>query len=318
MSAEFGPFPEFSWSQSRRSTFRECPRKYYYQYYGSWKGWEEGADREVRAAYRLKQITNLHLVVGSVVHDLASQAILRVRGGNVPFTVGELIEMGRHRLNLAWVESQKRSEWERAPRSLTMLHEFYYGSGPAGDLIAGIREKLRLCLSNLLQAASYREALAAPFADVKEADRLDDFLLDGYKLYAQPDLLYRRGGGEYRLVDWKTGQESVLHQRQIRVYALYVRSRSDLEPGPITACLSYLSSGTDREFPITDEECDEARAEIRDSIAAMEGYLASTETYEPLPKKAFPLRQDTESCRSCKFFALDEEEIERAADQGPF
>ena len=50
MPAEFGPLPEFSWSQTRRSTFRDCPRMYYWQYYGSWKGWEDDAPEEARIA----------------------------------------------------------------------------------------------------------------------------------------------------------------------------------------------------------------------------------------------------------------------------
>ena len=38
---------EFSWSVSRDSTFRKCQRMYYYQYYGSWGGWNDDADHVV-------------------------------------------------------------------------------------------------------------------------------------------------------------------------------------------------------------------------------------------------------------------------------
>ena len=34
---------EFSWSNSRDATFRECPRRYYFRYYGSWGGWSVSA-----------------------------------------------------------------------------------------------------------------------------------------------------------------------------------------------------------------------------------------------------------------------------------
>src|SRR3989337_885626 len=32
---------EFSWSRTRDNAFKECRRRYYYQYNGAWGGWEE-------------------------------------------------------------------------------------------------------------------------------------------------------------------------------------------------------------------------------------------------------------------------------------
>ena len=54
MAFEIRAYPDFSWSQSRRSTFRECPRKYFWHYYGSHNGWldeaSEARDSRDRAA----------------------------------------------------------------------------------------------------------------------------------------------------------------------------------------------------------------------------------------------------------------------------
>ena len=87
MAFEIRPHPDFSWSQSRRSTFRECPRKYYWQYYGSHNGWLDEATDEARRAWRLKKITNLYMVLGTIVHELAADTILRAarRGVNQRF-----------------------------------------------------------------------------------------------------------------------------------------------------------------------------------------------------------------------------------------
>ena len=51
---------EFSWSKSRDETFRECHRKYYFQYYGYWNGWKENADQRVRLTYVLKKLQTRH------------------------------------------------------------------------------------------------------------------------------------------------------------------------------------------------------------------------------------------------------------------
>ena len=42
---------EFSWSRSRDATFQDCRRKYFYQYYGAWGGWDPGAPTDVRRLY---------------------------------------------------------------------------------------------------------------------------------------------------------------------------------------------------------------------------------------------------------------------------
>jgi hypothetical protein len=319
MAFEPGEFPEFSWSQSRRGTFQECPRKYYWQYYGSWKGWEADAPAEAQLAYRLKKITNVHLFVGGLVHDLAARAILDARGGKSPRSAGALIEEGKRRLNQAYLESQKKAQWEKRPKWLTMFHEFYYGKGPSGTVIERIKEKFTSCVQNLLASQSYREALQAPFVEVWSVDQeMTTFQLGGHTIYAQPDLLYRMGDGEYRIVDWKTGEEGELHAGQLRIYGLYVRSRLDLKRGPLTGVLEYLQTGQQETKSIDDNDLKEQEREVLDSIGMMQRYLADATTNQCLPKEAFPLSTDLNRCRYCNFYELNREEIEKAGPKGPF
>ena len=44
---------QFSWSRSRDNAFRDCRRRYWIHYYGSWGGWERDAPTSVRQAYLL-------------------------------------------------------------------------------------------------------------------------------------------------------------------------------------------------------------------------------------------------------------------------
>ena len=319
MAFEYREFPEFSWSQSRRSTFRQCPRQYYWQYYGAHNGWYEDADETARQAYRLKKITSFPEFLGSVIHDLAADTIRNVRGGGSPYTADELLQIGRDKLNRAYAQSKRRKDWSRRPNQLTMFHDFYYGKGPSRDVIDRTRDRLLACVTNLLEALSYREALEAPFVEVKEVDQGPQFfLLDEYTIYAQPDLLYRTGDGTYHVVDWKTGQEDAeTHALQLRTYALYVRSRDDLEMSGIEGRIEYLFKGTSTSFPIGDAEIDEERRGIVDSIAMMQKYLVDPEANEARARESFPLREDTSDCRYCRFFEMCEVEI-AGATTGPF
>ena len=70
---------EFAFSWSRHKIFYECPRKLYWQYYGSWGGWEDEAPASARLAYRLKNIKNLTMLVGETFHEELAE-ILRRRG----------------------------------------------------------------------------------------------------------------------------------------------------------------------------------------------------------------------------------------------
>src|SRR6056297_1734468 len=60
---------DFSWSNSRHSTFKSCKRKYYFQYYGFWDGWEDNAPERVRTIYQLKKLQNRHTWKGTIIHE---------------------------------------------------------------------------------------------------------------------------------------------------------------------------------------------------------------------------------------------------------
>src|SRR4051794_9618888 len=74
---------DFSWSKSRHEKFSECLRAYYFQYYGSWGGWEQDAPKGVRNLYILKKLNNRYTWAGSVVHDAVKRALDAVRQGRL-------------------------------------------------------------------------------------------------------------------------------------------------------------------------------------------------------------------------------------------
>lgn len=317
MAFEVHPYPEFSWSQSRRSMFRECPRRYFWNYYGAHNGWLRDAPEEARAAWRLKKISNLHMTLGNVVHDVAAEAIQRVRGGGDVPSGPELIEAGRSRMNRAWQQARQREEWERNPGRHPMMMEFYRGTGPSQDLVVKIRGRLYGCLRHLPASDSFREAVESPQVEVKEVDRLDYLDLDGIKLYARPDLLYRLGDA-WRIVDWKTGGRAAGHAAQLRTYAVYLRERRDLPAGPIIGRLEYLSDGESISVPITDRDIAEERRAIQDSVENMRTYLAEPLRNAAKPMGEFPLTDNRRWCASCNFFELCEDELAATENTGPF
>ena len=201
MAYEWREFPEWSWSHSRRQTFQECPRKYFYQYYGSHNGWYDDAPDPTRLAYRLKQLTSLPLEMGGAIHSAAAFAIqsARSRGGIPSFDT--LHDKVRHDLNQAWTDSHDRSAWGRGPRRRKMFHEFYYGTGISDPAIEESRQNVRACLTNLLASQSFREAISAPHIEVRQVENMVTFDIDGTRIYGTPDMLYRLGDDTWTVTD---------------------------------------------------------------------------------------------------------------------
>ncbi len=317
MTYERSEYPSWSWSQSRRATFQECPRKYYYQYYGSHNGWEETASESAQLAYRLKNLTSLPLEIGAAVHEAASTAIHRARSGASTPTADEMYDAARDRLNKAWAESQDRLEWERSPKWRRMFHEFYYDTGIGENRIAESRDILRTCFDNLLVSKSFREAVAAPFVEVKNVEEFATFYIDETPIHAVPDLVYRKGDDTWTVVDWKSGKREEDDREQALVYALFLREMHGVRGPDIGVRIERLAHGTAEDYAYTQKDLDDGVDEIRDSIAAMRTYLDDVELNAPNENESFPLRSDMSTCRFCNFYGMDREEI-ASVQEGPF
>src|SRR4026209_3054187 len=66
---------EFSWSRTRDNAFQECRRRYYYQYYGAWGGWDADSDPLVRRLYVLKQLATRQMWAGRPVHEAGGRVL---------------------------------------------------------------------------------------------------------------------------------------------------------------------------------------------------------------------------------------------------
>ena len=317
MAYERREYPAFSWSHSRRATFRECPRKYYYHYYASHNGWEDTAPESARLAYRLKNLTSLPLEIGAAIHEAASTAIHRARSGASELTAETLYSIARDRLNKAWVESKDWPKWERSPKWRRMFHEFYYDTGIGEDKIADARDQVMKCLGNLLSSVSFQEAVASPTCEVKNVEEFITFNIDGTDIHAVPDLVYRKGDGTWMVVDWKSGYAQDDNAGQALVYALYVHERYGVSPSDIMVRIEQLVHGASQDRSFTQDDLDDCIEDIRDSISAMKTYLSDAGLNAPVEKTGFSLRSDTSVCRFCNFYELDRDEI-ASIQKGPF
>jgi len=288
---------EFSWSFSRARTFSDCPRKYWFHYYGSWGGWDQDAPAEARELYLLKNLTNLHLIAGDTVHRAIQRALEDFARGREPVPE-QVVAWCKGEMQRAFLESRDE-RWRERPKQYARLFEHHYGPPPDRGLRLRIGKKV---------GDSVRSFFASPaFALIRETDTdewlpmetLDTFQFEGTKVYAVPDFACRHRG-EVLLLDWKTGQPDARNRDQVVLYALFAAARWGADPDRVRGAPVYLLRGGAFEpQAVTPEDRDRVAGTMRSSIAAMRERLKDPVTNAA--DRADFLPTPGAACRSCNF-----------------
>lgn len=315
---DFGPHPEFSWSRSRHDALSVCARRYYYRYYGSWRGWEDDAAPEARRSYLLKKLTSLSAELGRSVHRRAFEVGFRAAQGLEPPSLDELLQRTRRELNEVVLSSRDRRSFEERPGQHDFLRSAWYGDGPSDERIERTRGRLedshrRLRGHDVWPALQGGELEAEYLSDpeVMPEPRIE---VDGVPVYGEPDLVLRRDDGRAVLVDWKSGRERREDLWQLAVHGLWLEATAgDVES---VARVEYLAEDVAEQIELGRAELDEARRRIRDSLEGMRRLVEDPDRNAPRPKDAFPLTDDRRLCRWCDFFELCEDEL-RETGGGP-
>ncbi len=295
-------FNEFSWSVSRDSLFRSCRRAYYYQYYGSWGGWDANAEPRIRQLYILKNLKNLPIWSGTIVHDVVAEALREYSRSRHPITADGLKARGREKLRQGWTEAT-RQEWQQAPKK-TNLDELYYGNGKTlpAEKTEAVKAKVYGCLEAFATSPLLGEILAAPFIHWKPVDQLDTFVIDRLKVWCAIDFAYHDAAGILRLIDWKTGAEKTeAISLQLACYAYYARDKWGAMPSQVRIFGCFLGDQARlSEYPLAPETLVDARQAMLASAAAMQECLI-----DPAANRAreedFPFCENDRACRFCAY-----------------
>src|SRR5690606_29772166 len=191
----------FSWSKSRHEKFEACLRQYYYQYYGSWGGWERDAPPEVRELYILKKLTNRHAWSGTAVHDAIRRILTLLRDG-AEIDPERIVATVRASMRAQFRESRQGAD---GCRKAFGLREHEYAAEVAAEEWCaswGLDER---CLPAFFRSRWVDLAGSLPHEAWPPIDELASFLYRGVPVFAAPDFAFRAGGGVV-LVDWKTGK----------------------------------------------------------------------------------------------------------------
>ena len=318
---EFGPHPDLSWSRSRHDTLSICPRRYYYHYYGSWRGWDRDAsDAEARRAYLLKQLTGLRAELGRSLHRRAYEVGFRVAQGLEPPGLDELLDRTRGELNEVVLSSRDREGFRHRPSRHPFLRSSWYGGGPSQEEIAETKDRMQRAHENLhghgLWSAVDRGEVEVTYLHDPDVPPEPAFDLDGVPVYAEPDLVLRRAGdGDPVVVDWKSGRERGDDRWQLALAAVAVRESTG--EAPRLGRVEYLATGGSASVELEGATLEEALRRARESLSEMEGCLEDPAENRAKPKAAFPLTERRSACGWCGFYELCEDELRARDGEAP-
>lgn len=308
MGFENNVYPEWSWSQSRDNIFKECLRKYYYQYYCGYNGWLETAPEINKSAYRLKQLTNLYLGFGEIVHSLIEDIIKYRLQKKEQFSSVVMAERIKKELNSLYRDSRNKNIWLQNVKKFHMLHEIYYNGMLPAKRVEIIKERIEPITNNFFSSITYKD-LTSP-GQIIQIEKLNDFYYANNKIYVKIDLLYRDKDNNFVVVDWKTGMENERSENQLQIYALYLANKyKNINIDNSSFRLEYLLNGECISNNISFEDMEKTKNNIIESIKKMKSYLLDKDNNIPKAEKQFIAKPEKHKCGECNYKEICNEKV---------
>jgi hypothetical protein len=304
---------ELAWSFSRHCCLLACARRYHYQHYASWGGWERAAAPEVRETYRLKQLTTRPAWKGQVLHAAIADLLARLRAGRPLPEADDFVASVLGRMRQDYRDS--REDRARKTGRLKQHVRFFEHEEDPDDSAPGRRqrwketaEEVELGLRQVMGSRLLARLAALPPADWIEIEEPAgpprSFELEGVRVWVKVDLAVRDAGRPL-VIDWKTGRtRSPLTPVQLATYALHVAGVLGCHPAEVVAREINVVTGDTVEHAVDEEALATFREVFRESVERMRSYLADVAGNVPKPAAEFPFTEDERECRQCSFRSI--------------
>lgn len=289
---------EFSWSKSRDGLFNECKRKYYFNHYGCWGGWDPTAPERIRELYILKNLSTRQIWIGQVVHDIIKYYLTKLKSGEDVIS-SHLIFKLKKRLKEDF-ECSETGIYKKFPKKCGLVEHEYKMliSKDEWDELFKYAEK---CIMNFYNSDILKEIKRE---DIDKWLFLEDFLsfdFEGTKVYLSIDFAIKDKDNRVVLYDWKTGKErDVEMDVQLACYALYVLQKWNLSPDRIIIKKFNVALGKEDEFKATTQIIEDIKDYMRKSIEDMKNILKDREN-NIAEEKNFPKTTNVKNCLRCNF-----------------
>lgn len=287
---------EFSWSLSRGTMFRRCPRAYYHHYYGAWGGWRSDAGIKAVETYSLKKLVSAASFAESLFRDTFSFLLLERRSQCEQFVSDvrrmSLTSAGRRIRELRGTPSPNISD------GVDFIERHYHGMD-CDELRSLVAARFETLSANLADSSALQLLLAVPYLSFIQLKKPSSFALDGVNIWTAPDFLWNESGSIKGLnLFYYDPRVNGSWARKAAIDAMFAES---LRPGARVRIESAFLHAPN--FPVI--EYSTAYSEIRNSIKKnVYDMLAVTNTDTDIREERFLQTDDETICESCPFQAL--------------
>jgi hypothetical protein len=296
---------EFSWSRTRDGVFQECRRRYYYQYYGAWGGWDAEADPVTRRLYVLKQLGTRHMWAGKLVHEAVERSLLAFRDGHA-LSEASLIEDTVRQMREEWKGS--RQAVYRANPKRPGLFEHEYGVPVRPSEWRALRDHVVRCLRNFHRLPLTALVKRTPVDRWILIEDIGSFDFEGIRIFLAPDFGFWSAGERLQLVDWKTGGGGEDAALQLAGYALYAHRVLGVDHSRVDLLEVNLREARATAHPWDAENLDRVEEHIRLSVRGMQAYLRDA-ARNLADEGNFERTEDLRICRWCNFRSVCRPEL---------
>jgi hypothetical protein len=303
---ESGDLASTAWSHSRRGEFENCPRRYYFEYYGASKhaARDEPAKDDLRV---LKEVKNRHLRTGEILHENIAWYLRGCQQSRPP-EADHLVARARQQLaaDRAYSLSYANGSTPILSQdpSLVLLQEYLYLYADADALYDEADAKLIAALGVFTtdpQCLNFHLGASTPGALI---ERPVNFRPAGVPCRVMGKIDFAYGGFETAtLVDWKLGEDDGRgdDSLQLAVYALWAIAHFGCDPSEVRVCKVHLGSKSVVDFSTDERVLANARARITQDALRM---VAVHRYGKDGIAEAFAPRAQRGICRGCSFLRM--------------
>ncbi|MCG8532206.1 MAG: PD-(D/E)XK nuclease family protein [Desulfovibrionales bacterium] len=261
------PLEKASWSYSKIGTLKQCPRKYYFQYFGSKKRLALNEPNKERLIF-LSTLSNKHLVGGSIVHTVIATYLKKKRKGE-EWDLNRLINWSKKLLSESFIYSEnlRNGIVDNRIYPPAILKEVYYSKRDLSGLRNEIENKIVTNLTNFIQSKKFEELKDGAIQvnsliEAKAVFKIDE----STQINGQIDIAFDSKEGII-IADWKTGK--VEHEDtslQLLAYALWAIEKKSIETNRIKIKKAYLFEDRLEELEFSEKHLFRARARILQDV----------------------------------------------------
>lgn len=291
---------EFSWSKSRDEIFKECERKYYYNHYAFWGGWDKDTDSRTREIYILKNLQGIYMWMGERVHGAIEESLKIAREESHLPLKDKIISQMSDEMRRDYSQSQK-GLYRRNPKQYHGFFEHEYKKAVDKAKWQQLHNNAVECITNYYTCPILAEAMEVGPGYWMPIENMASFELFKTKIHVKVDFAYRKNG-RLIIVDWKTGKPDEKDMTvQLGCYAIYATKKWAVKAKRIDALVYSLLSKEHKEIDMIEGRITEAEHRILTSIDAMKKKLVGERENIPLPEKEFSQAANNKSCNYCNF-----------------